>query len=42
MLTSKVTSKGQVTIPAQVREKLGILAGDLLSYEFDHRGGACV
>jgi AbrB family looped-hinge helix DNA binding protein len=36
MLTSKVTSKGQVTIPAEVRGKLGIRAGDLLSYEFDH------
>jgi AbrB family looped-hinge helix DNA binding protein len=38
MLTSKVTTKGQVTIPVEVREKLGIREGDVLTYEFDKAG----
>ena len=33
MLTSKVTSKGQVTIPKQVRERLKVSTGDTLAYE---------
>ncbi len=32
MLTSSVTSKGQVTIPAELREKLGIKPGDKVSF----------
>lgn len=30
MYKTKVTSKGQVTIPAEIREKLGLRPGDTL------------
>lgn len=33
MLASKITSKGQVTIPKRVREVLQADAGDVLVYE---------
>jgi AbrB family looped-hinge helix DNA binding protein len=33
MPTSKVTSKGQVTVPIEVRRALGIEDGDLLAFE---------
>ena len=38
MLHSKITSKGQTTIPAQVREALNLKPGDKVSYELakDH------
>lgn len=32
MLTSSVTTKGQVTIPAELREKLGIKPGDRVNF----------
>lgn len=32
MLTSSVTTKGQVTIPAELRAKLGIKPGDKVSF----------
>ena len=37
-ITSRVTSKGQVTVPKQVRKSLQIAAGDSLVYELrgDH------
>ena len=35
MLASTVTSKGQVTIPAEVRHRLGIHAGDRLVFEIE-------
>ena len=35
MLASTVTSKGQVTIPAEVRYRLGIDAGDRLVFEIE-------
>jgi antitoxin PrlF len=35
VMTSKVTSKGQVTLPKEIREKLGIDAGDTLVYEVE-------
>ena len=35
MLTSKISSKGQVTLPKQVRESLGATTGDLVTYELD-------
>lgn len=38
--TAKLTSKGQVTIPAEVREALGLRAGDALTFEVDERGRA--
>jgi AbrB family looped-hinge helix DNA binding protein len=30
---AKVTSKGQTTIPKEVRDQLGLQPGDILSYE---------
>jgi antitoxin PrlF len=33
IITSKVTSKGQVTVPKKVRDSLGIKEGDSLAYE---------
>ena len=33
MITAKVTSKGQVTIPKEVREKLGVRSGDAVGFE---------
>ena len=33
MLVSRISSKGQVTIPPKVRESLGAGPGDLLEYE---------
>ena len=33
MITAKLTSKGQITIPKQVREKIGIFPGEDLAFE---------
>jgi antitoxin PrlF len=33
MPTAKVTSKGQITVPASVRRELGVKSGDLLAFE---------
>ena len=33
MLTAKVTSKGQITIPRQVRDKLGVRPGEGIGFE---------
>lgn len=33
MLASKITSKGQATIPAEIREALHLKAGDVLLFE---------
>jgi AbrB family looped-hinge helix DNA binding protein len=33
MPDAKITSKGQVTIPAEVREALGLKKGDMLAFE---------
>ncbi|MCF2138546.1 MAG: AbrB/MazE/SpoVT family DNA-binding domain-containing protein [Candidatus Lokiarchaeota archaeon] len=32
MLTSKISKKGQIVIPRQIREKLNIKAGDVLHF----------
>jgi antitoxin PrlF len=34
-LTSRISSKGQVTIPKKVREMLGATSGDLIAYEVE-------
>ena len=33
MLLTRISSKGQVTIPKQVRHKLGVRPGDVIAYE---------
>ena len=33
MVTAKVTSKGQITIPKTVRERLGVFSGDDIGFE---------
>lgn len=38
MATATVTSKGQITIPAQVRAELGISAGDRIEFVEIRRG----
>jgi antitoxin PrlF len=34
-MTSKVTSKGQVTIPKKIRDQLHVAPGDTLVYEIE-------
>ena len=38
MSDSKVTTKGQVTMPKEVRDRLKVLAGDITAYEFQEDG----
>lgn len=38
MAKTKITSKGQVTIPKDVRERLGLRAGDEIEFVEDRRG----
>jgi antitoxin PrlF len=33
MLSSKLSSKGQITVPKEVREKIGAKPGDVVLYE---------
>ena len=35
---AKVTSKGQVTVPREIRRRLGVRAGDRLLFEEDGNG----
>ena len=35
MHVSKISSKGQVTIPAKIRSALGTRPGDLIAYEME-------
>jgi AbrB family looped-hinge helix DNA binding protein len=42
MPTTTLTSKGQVTIPKEVRERLGLSEGDRLEFVFDERGRVIV
>jgi AbrB family looped-hinge helix DNA binding protein len=39
---SKVTSKGQTTIPKEVRDRLHVAAGDALVYEVQGNGAVMV
>ena len=34
-IRSKITAKGQTTIPAEIRDALGLKPGDLVRYEID-------
>jgi antitoxin PrlF len=38
----RVTSKGQVTIPQEVRRRLGITPGSQVDFELDERGARLV
>jgi AbrB family looped-hinge helix DNA binding protein len=38
MTTATVTSKGQVTIPKDVRDRLGVREGQQLEFRFDQAG----
>jgi AbrB family looped-hinge helix DNA binding protein len=35
MATATITSKGQVTIPKKIRDKLGLKPGDMLNFELE-------
>lgn len=35
---SKLTSKGQITVPCEIRRRLGLRAGDQLLFEEDGEG----
>ena len=37
-MTTTVTSKGQITIPRDIRRALGVRSGDSLLFESDRRG----
>jgi antitoxin PrlF len=39
MTTATVTSKGQVTIPADVRNQLGLQSGDRIEFSFNEATG---
>jgi AbrB family looped-hinge helix DNA binding protein len=38
---AKITSKGQITVPREVRQILGVRAGDKLVFEDDEGGFVC-
>ena len=40
--TSKVTAKGQTTVPIAVRRALGIRSGDQIAYRLDESGVVCL
>ena len=33
--TSRISAKGQITVPQKVREQVGLKSGDLVSYEVE-------
>lgn len=38
MPTSTLTSKGRLTIPKEVRDRLGVQEGDRIVFQFDEQG----
>jgi antitoxin PrlF len=38
MASSTLTSKGQITIPREVRDRLGLREGDRVVFQFDEHG----
>ncbi|MEE8114340.1 MAG: AbrB/MazE/SpoVT family DNA-binding domain-containing protein [Nitrososphaerales archaeon] len=41
MLTSRLSSKGQVTIPKEIREAIGLESGNMIAYEV-HNGSVII
>jgi AbrB family looped-hinge helix DNA binding protein len=41
-MTAKITSKGQITVPHQVRRALGVGTGDRLAFEERASGEMCI
>jgi antitoxin PrlF len=39
---SKITSKGQITLPAELRSRLRLEEGDSVEFYFDHAGRVCM
>jgi antitoxin PrlF len=37
-ITAKISSKNQITVPAEVRRRLGIGASDTIAFYFTHSG----
>ena len=35
VITSRITSKGQITVPKKIRESLNVVEGDSLIFEID-------
>lgn len=42
MATATVTSKGQVTVPKEIRERLGLEKGDRIEFRVDRQGRVLV
>lgn len=38
MLTAKITSKGQITLPLKIRQQLGVQTGETVSFEEAQEG----
>lgn len=38
MAASTLTSKGQITIPKEIRDRLGVHEGDRIVFQFDEQG----
>jgi antitoxin PrlF len=38
MVSSTLTSKGQITIPREIRDRLGLRKGDRVVFQFDEHG----
>ena len=38
MVSSTLTSKGRITIPREVRDRLGLRKGDRVVFQFDEHG----
>lgn len=42
MVLAKLTSKGQITIPREIRRELGVQTGDQIAFQKDSRGNIIV
>jgi len=42
MPEATITSKGQITVPKEIREALGVQAGDVLDFAIDEHGKVTV